>query len=164
MYIIMYIRSNIYARVYVLEMQQYYNISIYCNIYYCNTIQYGIMEKSIYCTSQYIVIYCNVCCLHVVNAQSLHHKNDWTSNNLDYTLQLLYFYIVIQGIYSFLYCLNPYFHAKCHFTKIQSNIAIWQYIAIHSNTIRNNGIDPYCFTPNMYIVSCLITTTMSFEC
>ena len=24
---------------------------------------------------------------------------------------------------------------KCLFTKIQSNIAIWQYIAIHSNTI-----------------------------
>ena len=25
----------------VLGMQQYYNISIYCNIYYCNTIQYA---------------------------------------------------------------------------------------------------------------------------
>ena len=26
---------------------------------------------------------------------------------------------------------------KCFFTKIQSNIAIWQYIAIHPNAIRN---------------------------
>ena len=26
---------------------------------------------------------------------------------------------------------------KCLFTKIQSNIAIWQYIAIHSNAICN---------------------------
>ena len=29
---------------YVLGMKQYYNISIYCNIYYCNTIQYGLKE------------------------------------------------------------------------------------------------------------------------
>ena len=43
---------------------------------------------------------------------------------------------------------------KCLFNKIQSNIAIWQYIAIHSNTIRNNnGIDPYCFTPSYYTAS-----------
>ena len=55
-------------------------------------------------------------------------------------LSFLYFYIVIQGIYSFLYCQNPYFHAKCHFTKIQSNIAIWQYIAIYSNTICNMAL------------------------
>ena len=26
------------------------------------------------------------------------------------------------------------------FTKIQSNIAIWQYIAIHSNTVRNMAL------------------------
>ena len=30
-------------------MKQYYNISIYCNIYYSNTIQYGLKEISIYC-------------------------------------------------------------------------------------------------------------------
>ena len=53
------ILSMIYTQ-YSVGMQQYYNISIYCNIYYCNTIQYGIMEKSIYCTLQYIVIYCNI--------------------------------------------------------------------------------------------------------
>ena len=82
-------------------MKQYYNISIYCNIYYSNTIQYGLKEISLYCTLQYIVIYCNVCCLNVVNAQSLHHKNDWTSRNLDYTPEFfvfiqLYSYTVIQ--------------------------------------------------------------------
>ena len=43
----------------------------------------------------------------------------------------------LQGVYSFLYCRNPYSHMKCLFTKVQSNIAIWQYIAIHSNTVRN---------------------------
>ena len=118
-------------------MKQYYSISIYCNIYYCNTIQYGLKEILIYCTLQYIVIYCNVCCLNVINTQSLHHKNDWTSKKLDYTLQFL---IVIQGVYSFLYCQNPYSHMKCLFTKIQSNIAIWQYIAIHSNAIRNTAL------------------------
>ena len=52
-------------------------------------------------------------------------------------LSFLCFCTVIQGVYSFLYCQNPYFHMKCLFTKIQSNIAIWQYIAIHSNAIRN---------------------------
>ena len=70
-------------------MKQYYNISIYCNIYYCNTIQYGLKEISIYCTLQYIAIYCNVCYLNVINAQSLHHENDWASKNLDHTLQFL---------------------------------------------------------------------------
>ena len=45
---------------YPLGMKQYYNISIYCNICFCNTIQYGLKEISIYCTLQYIVIYCNI--------------------------------------------------------------------------------------------------------
>ena len=70
-------------------MKQYYNISIYCNIYYSNTIEYGLKEISVYCTLRYIAIYCNVCCLNVVNAQSLHHKNDWTSRNLGYKLEFL---------------------------------------------------------------------------
>ena len=39
---------------------------------------------------------------------------------------------------------------KCLFTKIQSNIAIWQYIAICSNTIRNMALT--------HIVSPLICT------
>ena len=43
-----------------LGMKQYYNILIYCNIYCSNTIQYGFKEISIYCTLQYIVIYCNI--------------------------------------------------------------------------------------------------------
>ena len=55
-------------------------------------------------------------------------------------LSFLCFYPVTQGVYSFLYCQNPYSNMKCHFTKIQSNIAIWQYIAIHSNTIRNPAL------------------------
>ena len=38
---------------------QYIDI-IYCNIYYCNTIQYGLKEILIYCTLKYIVIYCNI--------------------------------------------------------------------------------------------------------
>ena len=33
----------------------------------------------------HIAIYCIVCYLNVVNTQSLHHKNDQTSKNLDYT-------------------------------------------------------------------------------
>ena len=76
----------------------------------------------------YIAIYCNVCCLNAINTQSLHHKIDWT---WIIHFSFLYFYMVTQGIYSLLYCQNPYSHMKCLFTKIQSNIAI------HSNIIRN---------------------------
>ena len=35
---------------------------------------------------------------------------------------------------------NPFSHMDCLFTKIQSNIAIWQYIAICSNTICNMAL------------------------
>ena len=54
-------------------------------------------------------------------------------------LNFLHFYTVFWGVYSFLYCQNPYSHMNV-FTKIQSNIAIWQYIVIHSNTIRNMAL------------------------
>ena len=144
-------------------MQQYYNISIYCNIYYSNTIQYGLKERSIYCTLQYIVIYCNVCCLNVVSAHSLHHKNDWTSiETWVIHLSFLRFYTVIQGRYSFLYCQNPYSHMKCLFTKIQSNIAIWQYIAIYSNTIRNMALTRIV-SPLLHNIICNIAW-LNFVC
>ena len=71
-------------------------------------------------------------------------------------LRFLCFYIVIQGVYSLLYCQNPYSHIKCLLTKIQSNIAIWQYIAIHSNTIRNMALT--------HIVSPLIGTNNYVKC
>ena len=121
-------------------MKQYYNISIYCNIYYCNTIQYGLKEISIYCTLQYIVIYCNVCCLNIVNTQSLHHKNDRTSKNLDYTLQFLMLLYGHTGCIFFTLLSKPIFPYEMSFSKILSNIAIWQYIAIHSNTICNTAL------------------------
>ena len=61
---------------------------------------------------------CNVCCLNVINTQSLYHKNDWTSRNLDYTLQfLVLLYSYIGYIYSLLYCQNPYSHMKCLLPK-----------------------------------------------
>ena len=46
-----------------------------------------------------------VVAMHVASIQSLHCENDWTSGNLNYTLQLLTVYIVIN---SFLDCCNPY--------------------------------------------------------
>ena len=116
---------------------QYIDILQY---YYSNTIQYGLKEISIYCTLQYIVIYCNVCCHNVVNAQLLHHKNDWTSRNLDYTLQFLMLLYSYTGYIFFSLLPKPIFPYEMSFTKIQSNIAIWQYIAIHSNTIRNMAL------------------------
>ena len=68
------------------------NIDILHIAIYCDTCMY------IYCK------FCNIlqcllskCC----NIQSLHHKNHWTSGNLDYTLQFLTIYMGIQGVYLF---------------------------------------------------------------
>ena len=133
-------------------MKQYYNISIYCNIFYSNTIQYGLKEISIYCTLQYIVIYiaiyCNVCCLNVVNTQSLHHKNDRTSKNLDYTLQFLMFLYSYTGYIFFPLLLKPIFPYEM--TSYQNPIKYCN-MAIYCNTLKCNtqySINPYCFTPN----------------
>ena len=103
---------------FLLGMKQCYNILIYCNIYYCNTIQYGLKEIS---------IYCNVCCHNVINTQSLHHKNDWTSKNLDYSLQFL------MVLYSYTGCSYIlYFTAKTH-------IPIWNVFLTKSNRILQYG-------------------------
>ena len=126
-------------------MKQYYNISIYCNIYYCNTIQYGLKEILIYCTLQYIVIYCNVCCLNVINTQSLHHKNDWTSKNLDYTLQFLMLLYGFTGCIFFTLLPKPMFPCEMSF---------YQNPTKYCNTLKHNtqySIDLYCFTPNIHL-------------
>ena len=95
-------------------------------------------------TFKEILIYCNVCCLIVINAQSLHHKNDWTSKNLDYIhFSFSCFYMVIQGVHSLLYCQNPYSHMKCLLPKSNQ----------YCNTLKHNtqyNIDLYCFTPSTY--------------
>ena len=109
-------------------LQQYNTIQLKGNI--------NILHIAIYCgILQYT--YCNVCYLNVVNAQSLHQKNDWIFRNLDYTIEFCMLLYSYTGCIYFLYCQNPYSHMKCLFTKIQSNIAIRQYIPIHSNTISN---------------------------
>ena len=66
---------------------------------------------------------------------------------------LLYSY---TGCIFFSYCQNPYSHMKCLFTKIQLNIAIWQYIAIYSNAIRNMAL--------IRIVLSLMVTTGKTAC
>ena len=141
MYIIILMQS-VWHKWYLLRMKQYYNILI-CNIYYSNTIQYGLKEISIYCTFQYIVIYCNTlqCLLiNVINTQSLHHKNDWTSKNLDYTLQFLMLSYSYTGCIFLTLLPKPTFPYKMSFSNIQSIIAIWQYIVIHSDIIRNTAL------------------------
>ena len=44
--------------IYILRMKQYYNVSIHCNIYYRNTIQYSLRK---YCHIAHY-LYCNVSC------------------------------------------------------------------------------------------------------
>ena len=57
----------------------------------------------------HIAVFCNVCCLNVINTQSLHHKNDWTSKNLGYSYTLIsYAFIWLYRVYIL------YFSAKTH--------------------------------------------------
>ena len=129
-------------------MKQYYNILIHCNIYYSNAIQYGLKKITIYCTLQYG--YIDVC-LNVVNAQSLHHKNDWTSRNLDYTLEVFTLLYSYPGYLCFSLLPKPIFPYEISFYQ---NPIKHCNMAIYCNTLKHNtqyGIDPHCFTPNTYI-------------
>ena len=125
-------------------MKQYYNISIYCNIYYCNTIQYGLKKISIYCTLQYIVL------SYVVNAQSMHHKNDSASRNLDYKLEFFMLLYNYTGCIFFSLLLKPIFPYEMSFYQ---NPIKYCNMAIHCNTLKHNtqyGNGPYCFTSVVY--------------
>ena len=98
----------------------------------------------------YIAIYCNVC-LNVVNAQSLHHKNAWTSRNLDYTLEVFTLLYSYTGYIYFSLLPKPIFPYEISFYQ---NPIKHCNMAIYCNTLKHNtqyGIDPYCFTPSTYI-------------
>ena len=106
---------------------------------------YGLKEISIYCTLQYIVIYCNVCCFNVISTQSLHHKIDWT---WIIHFSFLYFYMIIQRVYSLRYCQNPFPYEMSFY---QNSIKYCN-MAIYCNTPKHNtqySIDPYFFTPTL---------------
>ena len=131
-------------------MKQYCDISIYCKTYYSNTIQYGLRKYQYiaHCNILwYIAIYCNVCCLNVVNAQSLHHKNDWTSKNLDYTLEFLMLLYGYTGCILFTLLPKPIFPYKMYFYQ---NPIKYCNMAIYCNILKHNmqyDIHPYCFIP-----------------
>ena len=75
-------------------------------------------------------------CLHVVNAQLLHHKSDWTCRNLDYTLEFLRIYTVIQGVAIF-FSLLP----KAIFPyemSLYQNLIKYCNMAIYRNTLKHN--------------------------
>ena len=94
---------------------------------------------------EYIAIHCYV---NVVNDLSLHHKNDWTSSNLDYTLQFIMIYMVIQGVH-FFFVTKPIFPYEISFYH---NPVTYCNIAIYCNTLTHNtqyGLDLYCLTPNL---------------
>ena len=112
-------------------MKQYYNISIYCNIYYCNAIQYGLKEILIYCTLLYIAMFV-VLMLYILNHYTMKMTGPLKTWIIHFSFSC--FYMVMQSVYCLLYCQNPYSDMKCLFTKIQSNIAI------HLNTIRNTAL------------------------
>ena len=133
-------------------MKQYYNISIYCNIYQLpqyNTIWFK--KALIYIL--WIAIYCNFCCLNVVNIQSLHRKNDQTSGLYTSVSYYLYGYI---GCLFLSLLLKPIFPYEMSLPKSSHISAIWQYIATYSNTT--------CNMPLTHIVSLLLyNITMSLQ-
>ena len=118
-----------------------------CNIYYCNTIQYGLKEISIYCTLQYIVIYCNVCCLNVINTPLLHHKNDWASKNLDHTLQFLMLLHGYTGCMFFILLPKPIFLSFYQNSIKYCNMAIYCNTLIHNtDTALTCIVSPLVYT------------------
>ena len=97
----------------------------------------------------YTAIYCNVCCLHVINAQSLCHK---MTGPLDTWIIHFSFYTVIQGVRIFFSSL-PKLIFPYEMSFYQNPIKYCN-MAIYCNTLKHNmqyGIDPNCFTPNTYI-------------
>ena len=94
-------------------------------------------------------MYCNVCCLNVMNTQSLHHKNDWTSKNLDYTLQFLMLLYGYTGCIFFTLLPKPIFPYEMSFYQ---NPIKYCNMAIYCNTLKHNtqySINLYCFTPTL---------------
>ena len=133
-----------YCAVYIIGMKQYYNISICCNIYYSNTIQYSLKQISIYCTLQYIVIYCNI--LQYLFLNVINTPQNWL--NLDYTLQFLVFLYGYTGCILFTLLPKPIFPYEMSFYE---NPIKHCNVAIYCNTLKHNtqySIDPYCFTPS----------------
>ena len=122
---------------YTLGMKQYYNISIYCNNYYSNTIQYSLKEISIYCTLQYIVMLQYFAMFVVLIYKcSIITPQKW----LDLLKPELYTwvshaFIQLYRVYILFFTAITHIPIWNIFIIIQSNIALWQYIGIHSNTI-----------------------------
>ena len=124
-------------------VKQYYNISICCNTYYCNTI-YNMPEER-YCT--YIVT-CVAC--KVVSIQFLHSKNNWTSCNVHPRVLLIY-----------IFCLA--FTTKNQFLNIQyvlypksSHIRVAMQHTLHSQAIY------VCNMAMTHIISIVRSTICAF--
>ena len=91
-----------------------------------------------------------MCCL---NAQSLHHKNDWTSRNFDYTFGLFTLLYSYTGCIFFSLLPKPISYEMSFYQNPINNCNM----AIYCNTLKYNmqyGINLYCFTPNR----CLYTS------
>ena len=82
--------------------------------------------------------------INLVNAQSLHHKNDWTTRNLNYELEFSILSYSYTGCIFFSLLPNPYFHTN----------VFYQNPIKYCNTLKHNtqyANDPYCFTPSILV-------------
>ena len=98
----------------------------------------------------------------IVNAQSLHHKNDWTSRNLDYTLEFFYALYSYTGCTFFSLLPKPIFPYEM---SLYQNPIKYCNMAIYCNTLKCNtqyGIDLYCFTPKSNYTSLLCAGAITY--
>ena len=82
--------------------------------------------------------------LNVIITQLSHHKIDWTSKNLDYTLQFLVLLYGYTACILFTLLPKPIFPYEMSFYQ---NPIKYCNMAIYCNTLKHNtqySIDPYC--------------------
>ena len=69
----------------------------------------------------------------------------------------------LYRVYILYFTAEPIFPYKMSFTKIRSNIAIWKYIAIYSNTIRNTALTRIV-SPLFYVIAVFLNRIELLTC
>ena len=99
----------------------------YIDIMFITAIQYN-RRISIYCTLQYIVIYCNI-------------LQQFFSFQVNYYTAKMTEPLVTKNIqYNFTFLLASFKEMICSFISLTTYCNIWQYIAIHSKAICNMAL------------------------
>ena len=129
---------------------QYINILQYLLLQY-NTI--WLKKVLIYCILQYVVIYCNVYCLRVVNIRSLHCKINGPLVIWIIQFSFLLLAIWLYKAYIVFFVIEPIFPYEMSFYQ---NLVTYYIMAIYWHKLKHNtqhGFEPYCITPSTLLYS-----------